>query len=107
MVVSAERKCAEARARADVDLSRMPAATMSDLDEQEQSPESLLMGAVSSEGARERLAVHALARQIAGDAGERRRWHGVDERAVHRGDRDFVETGASYHLPQLSARERA
>ena len=61
MVVSAERKCAEARARADVDLSRMPAATMSDLDEQEQSPESLLMGAVSSEGARERAEREVLA----------------------------------------------
>lgn len=51
MIDSAGRKAAEARAR----LGETAGTTLvEDLEEEEQSPESMLMGAVTSEGARER-----------------------------------------------------
>ena len=49
----ASRKATEARARADVD-SATELATVEDLEDGQQSPEALLMGAVTSEGSRER-----------------------------------------------------
>jgi translation initiation factor 3 subunit A len=47
------KKTADARARADVDLSK-EMANLEDLEDEQQSPEVLLMGAVTSDGSRER-----------------------------------------------------
>jgi len=52
MIDSALRKAGDAKRRADVDADKL--ALMDDLDDEEESPEALLMGAVSSDGARER-----------------------------------------------------
>jgi translation initiation factor 3 subunit A len=53
LVNLASRKTTEARARADVD-STTELADIDDLEEGQQAPEALLMGAVTSEGSRER-----------------------------------------------------
>ena len=53
LVNLASRKANEARARADID-SASELAGVDDLEEGQQSPEALLMGAVTSEGSRER-----------------------------------------------------
>lgn len=53
LVNLASRKATEARARADVD-SATELATVEDLEDSQQAPEALLMGAVTSEGSRER-----------------------------------------------------
>lgn len=52
MIELALQKAAEARTRADVDIERV--ALVDDLEGEEESPEALMMGAVSSDGARER-----------------------------------------------------
>jgi len=60
MIDSAQKKAVDARARADIDLAA-GGSTMNDLEEEEQSPEALLMGAVTSDGARERAEREVLA----------------------------------------------
>lgn len=52
MIDTALRKSGDAKRRADVDADKL--ALMDDLEDEEESPEALLMGAVSSDGARER-----------------------------------------------------
>lgn len=49
MIDTASRKAAEARARAEVDTAKIE-----DLEDEDEAPESILMGSVSSDGARER-----------------------------------------------------
>lgn len=74
MITSAEKRAAEARARAEMDIAKATKAAggagagaaagvsgIDDLDEEEQSPEALLMGGVTSEGARERTEREVLA----------------------------------------------